>query len=87
VVLILVAARVVPIIVFLSFLIIILVERFGVESLAKVVALLGGVLGVWVPRALLVEELVEVLLHVVRLLTMRLALHRRDNIVWIALSR
>lgn len=74
VVLIFVAARVVYVVLFLSFLLIILVERFGDESLCKAVALPSGVLGVQVPWELLVEDLDEALLHVVRLLATRLAL-------------
>jgi hypothetical protein len=76
------------IILLLAFILVIGLTIDGVsnEGLAETVALPSRVLGVWVPWALLVEDLIETLSCVAGLLAARWALNCRDKIVSLALS-
>jgi hypothetical protein len=60
-------------------------ERY-IERLAEADALDECVLGLGVHRALLVQDLLELILLVPQLLAMRVALYSHDFMVWLALS-
>jgi hypothetical protein len=55
------------------------------ERPPEVVAVDGRVVGTWMPWALLLQELLELLQHR-RLLATRGTIHSRDEIIWLALS-
>jgi hypothetical protein len=57
----------------------------GAECPPEVITVDSRGIGAWVPRALLLEELLEVLLRR-RLLASRGTIHGRDEIIWPALS-
>jgi hypothetical protein len=62
----------------------ILLTTTGVaERPPKMVAVDGGVIGTWVPWALLLQELLKLLLHR-RLLARRRTIDSRDNIIWLS---
>jgi hypothetical protein len=51
----------------------------------ELVALLGGVVAVWMPRALLLQQVFEAAEVLLRVL-LRKALYSRDSVVWLALA-
>jgi hypothetical protein len=53
------------------------------ERPPKVVAVYGGMIGTWVPRALLLQELLKLLLRR-RLLAPRRTIDSRDDIIWLS---
>jgi hypothetical protein len=53
------------------------------EHPPKVVAVNGGMIGTWLPRALLLQELLKLLLHC-RLLAPRRTIDSRDDIIWLS---
>jgi hypothetical protein len=56
------------------------------ERPSKVVAVNGGMIGTWMPRALLLQELLKLLLRR-RLLAPRRTIDSRDDIIWLSFPR
>jgi hypothetical protein len=78
--------RLVSLIILLVLLLHVLVEWWRVQGLTEARTLEKCMLGLWVHRVLFVQELVELLLLVPRLLAVRVVLDSHDSIVWLALS-
>jgi hypothetical protein len=70
---------------FVSRLLVLLAATRVAERPPKVVAVDGGVVGARVPRALLLQELLELLLSC-RLLAPRRTINSRDDIIWLSFS-
>jgi hypothetical protein len=64
----------------------VLIREKCVERLAETDALEECMLGLRVHRALLVQDLLEPILSVPRIIAMRVALYSRDFMVWLKLS-